>query len=84
MKTILTLLVVVLFDRTLFAEEAGLYFPPADGVWEQIDPAKAGWDTAKLKQALDYAGRQKSSAVVILSGGKLISEKYWETSAPQM
>ena len=83
MKTILTLLLLLLFERTPFAEEAGVYFPPAEGVWEQADPAQAGWDTAKLKQALDYAGRQKSSAVVILSGGKLIVEKYWQPAAPE-
>ncbi|MEC7566391.1 MAG: serine hydrolase [Planctomycetota bacterium] len=83
MKTILTLLLLLLFERTPFAEEAGVYFPPAEGVWEQADPAQAGWDTAKLKQALDYAGRQKSSAVVILSGGKLIAEKYWQPAAPE-
>jgi CubicO group peptidase (beta-lactamase class C family) len=83
MKTILTLLVILSFERALLAEEKGLYFPPAEGVWEQIDPAQAGWDTAKLKQALDYAGRHKSSAVVILAGGKLIAEKYWKPAAPE-
>ena len=38
---------------------------------------------SQAKQALDYAGRQKSSAVVILSGGKLIVEKYWQPAAPE-
>ena len=77
MKTILTLLVILLVERTLLAEKKELYFPPAKGEWERIEPTQAGWDTAKLKQALDYAERQKSSAIVILAGGKLITEQYW-------
>ena len=83
MKTILTLLVILLVERTLLAEKKELYFPPAKGEWERIEPTQAGWDAAKLKQALDYAERQKSSAIVILAGGKLITEQYWKPSAPE-
>jgi hypothetical protein len=49
MKTLLTLLVILSFERTLLAEEKGLYFPPAEGVWEPIEPTQVGWVPAKLK-----------------------------------
>ena len=55
----------------------GLYFPPAKGEWEKIDPAKSGWDAAKLQDALDYAGENKSSGVVILDHGLMLAEQYW-------
>ena len=72
------------------AEEAGvasrpgkgrLYFPPAKGEWEKVDPARSGWDRAKLESALELAGQRKSSAVVILYRGRLLAERYWELPA---
>ena len=66
MKTIPILLALTAFCLQLPLLEAntkdvGLYFPPAKGEWEKIDPAKSGWDAAKLQDALDYAGENKSS-----------------------
>ena len=78
MKTLLTLFTLHL-TLPLFAadEETSLYFPPAKGPWEKIDPAKIGWNPAKLKEALDYAGKNKSSSVVILYRGRILAEQYW-------
>ena len=78
MKTLLILFTLHL-ALPLFAadEEAPLYFPPAKGPWEKIDPAKIGWNSAKLKEALDYAGKNKSSGVVILYRGRILAEQYW-------
>ncbi len=79
MKTILTLLVILSFERALLAEEKGLYFPPAEGVWEQTDPAQAGWDTAKLKQA---PGLRRAAEVLCRcypSGGKADCREILET-----
>ena len=59
-------------------ENSDLYFPPADGPWEQVNPAKLGWNVAKLKEALNYAGEQKSSGVVILYRGRILAEQYWD------
>ena len=78
MKTLLTLITLHL-TLPLFAadEKAPLYFPPAKGPWEKIDPAKIGWNPAKLKDALNYAGKNKSSGVVILYRGRILAEQYW-------
>ena len=48
---------------------ASLYFPPAEGAWEKVNPAKVGWDLAKLKEAIAYAGENKSSGAFALGFG---------------
>ena len=58
-------------------KDAPLYFPPAKGQWEKIHPAKIGWDPIKLKELMDYAGKNKSSSVVILYRGRILAEQYW-------
>jgi CubicO group peptidase (beta-lactamase class C family) len=67
---------LVAVDKTP-KKNAPLYFPPADGPWEKVDPAKIGWDLAKLKDALSYFGENKSSGVVILHRGRILAEQYW-------
>jgi CubicO group peptidase (beta-lactamase class C family) len=59
------------------AEE--LYFPGSDESWESVAPASAGWDSEKLNAALDIAGARKSSGVVILHGGRIMAERYWDS-----
>jgi CubicO group peptidase (beta-lactamase class C family) len=54
------------------------YFPPADGMWETVTPKAVGLDGAKLQKALDYAGRNQSSGVVILHRGRILAEQYWD------
>ncbi len=54
------------------------YFPPISGSgWDTIAPAKLGYDTAALRTALDWAGTQQSTAVVILWRGRIVAERYW-------
>ena len=53
-----------------------LYFPPAGGVWESVDPAAIGWNVGGLEAALQYAGEQRSSGVVILHQGRIVAERY--------
>ena len=60
-----------------------LYFPPAEGEWQRVAPASIGWDTEKLKEALEVAGRNKSSGVVILYRGRILAEQYWRVDAPE-
>ena len=59
-----------------------LYFPPAGGVWESVDPAAIGWNVGGLEAALQYAGEQRSSGVVVLHQGRIVAERYWEV--PEM
>ena len=66
------------------AESAGeadsLYFPPPEGDWEAIAPAAAGWDSAALERALDYARERRSSGVVILHRGRIMAERHWDVA----
>ena len=59
------------------------YFPPVTGdTWETISPAAAGWDTASLRSALDWAGTQQTNAVVMLWKGRIVAERYWNGWTP--
>jgi CubicO group peptidase (beta-lactamase class C family) len=58
--------------------ETPLYFPPDQGAWATVPPASVGWDAGILQQALDYAGKNQSSGVVILHKGKILAEQYFE------
>ncbi len=55
-----------------------LYFPESDSDWETLAPGEIGWDSERLQDALDYAGRNQSSGVVILYKGRILAEQYWE------
>ena len=57
------------------------YFPPLNGEWGKITPGESGWDVAALKEALDYAQQQKSSGLLIVYKGKILTEEYWSTKA---
>jgi len=77
------LFVLVVVSLAIFlaetAEGAEFYFPPpaAVGEWQTIAPADAGYDRAKLDEALDYARQQRSSGVVVVYRGKIMAEGYW-------
>ncbi len=53
------------------------YWPPVDS-WETVTAAEAGADEEALTAALDYAGARNSKAVVILRGGRILAERYWD------
>jgi CubicO group peptidase (beta-lactamase class C family) len=53
------------------------FFPTRTGPWETIQPAAIGWDTTALRSALDWAGTQRSTAVVVLWRGRIVAERYW-------
>ena len=75
-------LVFVILHPVLRADElpleGSLYFPPDQGVWETVRPEQVGWDGPLLQKALDYAGDNQSSGVVILHKGKILAEQYFE------
>ena len=65
------------------AEGVGaLYFPPADGTWETVAPAAAGWDPARLDAALALAEDRASTGVVILYRGRIMAERHWMPDDP--
>lgn len=67
---------VALETGQLLAQE--LYFPPAQGDWEQVAPASAGWNAAQLDAAMQVAAERNSSGVLVLLGGRILAEQYWE------
>jgi len=59
------------------AADSNLYFPPSGKDWKQVSPEAAGFDADKLEAALDFAGENKSSGVVVLWQGRILAEKHW-------
>jgi CubicO group peptidase (beta-lactamase class C family) len=56
-----------------------MYFPPLAGDdWSTVSAAGLGYDSAALRGALDWAGSQKSTAVVVLWRGRIVAERYWQ------
>jgi CubicO group peptidase (beta-lactamase class C family) len=53
------------------AAPAPVVFPGAH--WAHVDPAKAGWSVAKLKEAEDYARTIGSTAVFVVQDGNVIA-----------
>ena len=75
---------VLFFNGSLvFARSSGLYFPPMKGKWETVSLDEIGWNAAKLKIAMDYAGEQNSSGVVILHRGRILAEQYWKPKSAE-
>jgi len=71
---------LALFYLAQSAGAAGpaLYFPPDDGPWETTDPGALRLDKEKLEAVLDYAGRNRSTSVVILHRGRILAERHWD------
>ena len=60
-----------------FADSSDLYFPPIRGIWETVSFDETGWDAVRLNIAMNYAGEQNSSGIVILYRGRIVAEQYW-------
>ncbi len=67
-----SLTIGVMLAGVACAAAGRLYFPSTDDRWERIDGANA------LREALDFAGARRSTAVVVLYRGKLMAEKQWD------
>ncbi len=82
-RLVLTLAALVLpLPASSFAAQAetdpNLYFPPIEGEWETVAPAAVGWSAEGLDAALDLAGENASSDVVILYQGRILAERTFE------
>ncbi|MFN7939529.1 MAG: serine hydrolase [Bryobacteraceae bacterium] len=53
-----------------------LYFPGA-GDWERVLPQRAGWSADGLDALLQFAESRRSTGVVILLNGRILTEQYW-------
>jgi CubicO group peptidase (beta-lactamase class C family) len=47
----------------------------------RVPLGEAGLDPAAVQEAADYAGRRRSSALIIGRGGHIVFEKYWGSAA---
>jgi CubicO group peptidase (beta-lactamase class C family) len=59
------------------AQSLPVTFPAAGDSWATISPSRIGWDSVALAQALDWAGTQQSTAVLVLWRGRIVAERYW-------
>ncbi|MDP2859727.1 MAG: serine hydrolase [Bacillota bacterium] len=56
---------------------ADYYYPKTD-VWEKVSPQNLGWDAQKLRETLEFARANNSTALVVLHKGKIVDEEYWQ------
>ncbi|MBL8174319.1 MAG: serine hydrolase [Bryobacterales bacterium] len=54
-----------------------LYFP-GSGDWERVQPQQAGWSADGLDALLRFAESRRSTGVVILVGGRILTEQHWD------
>ena len=72
--------------RPAFAMPQGTYWPEGAD-WQKRSPSDAGFDAKALDDAIKYAADHNSTGLVILRGGRIVTEEYWqnwnaETSQP--
>lgn len=73
----------VLPPGSVDARTLAAYFPPIVGTsWDTIAGARLSYDTSALRVALDWAGTQRSTAVVVLWRGRIVAERYWNGWTP--
>lgn len=80
---VMTIVIACAATVRIYADDAGsrltdtdsLYFPTADK-WETVEPSSVGWKRTELNAAVDFAMTRRSSGVVILHRGRILSERY--------
>lgn len=71
-----------IFSHNAFARQPKPYWPSGND-WELRSPKDAGMDMAGIEDAIRYAGEQNSTGLVILRGGRIVTEKYWKDWSPE-
>lgn len=66
-----------LSGRSLFAVAQKVYYPRGRD-WETRTPKDAGMDAAAIDDAVKYAEGCNSTGLVIVRGGRLVAEHYWQ------
>ncbi len=65
-------------DATATPATPATYFPPFTGdSWETMAPAAAGWNAAAIDEAAAWAAAHKTTGLVLLHGGRIMFEGYW-------
>lgn len=60
------------------APDRGGYVPPATGAWDTVDPEASGWSAQKLADLAAMVEAANSRTFVMLSGGRILAEHYWQ------
>jgi CubicO group peptidase (beta-lactamase class C family) len=63
--------------RTLLAAQPKPYYPRGKD-WETRSPKDAAMDAAALDDAAKYAAEHNSTGLVIVRGGRIVMEQYWQ------
>lgn len=56
---------------------------PRGNAWETRAPKEAGLEAAAVEDALNYAATHNSTGLLILRGGRIVAEQYWQGWTPQ-
>jgi CubicO group peptidase (beta-lactamase class C family) len=77
---------VTALSRRSFAIGETPYWPDTTD-WQKRSPLDAGFEPKGVDEAIKYAGDHNSTGLVILRGGRIVTEQYWqnwtaETSQP--
>lgn len=64
-------------DGNIDPVDEGLYFPPASGTWETVEPAELGWNTDSINSLFTTLSENGTRAFIILQDGKIALEHYW-------
>jgi CubicO group peptidase (beta-lactamase class C family) len=61
-----------------------LYFPPVDGgEWATSEPANFGWCEESMDTLIDYLDANNTRAFIILKGGRIVLEEYFDGHTEQ-
>ena len=80
----LAAVVLVAQSAALRGQQIQIYFPPAAGEWETVDPEQAGWSAEALDDIVEFAGERQTSALLILQHGRVLAEHYWDIGDPPL
>lgn len=67
---------VLLFAFAIHSSAQTPYYPTTDQTWQTTTSTAAGADAALLADAVAYAEAANSTSLVILHGGRILSENY--------
>lgn len=70
------------FAGRAFAAPPKSYYPRGKE-WETRTAKDAGMDAAGIEDAVNYAAEHNSTGLVILRGGRIVTEKYWKDWTPE-
>ncbi|MFN0122917.1 MAG: serine hydrolase domain-containing protein [Blastocatellia bacterium] len=66
----------------IFARPPKAYWPRGND-WETRTAKDAGMDATGIEDAVSYAAEHNSTGLVILRGGRIVTEKYWKDWTPE-